>query len=51
MSDLRTTAGPQEDLMPRSLALGAALMWIALPMAGRPQARQEKELDICYGSE
>jgi hypothetical protein len=37
--------------MPRSMVLGAALMWIALPMARRPQARQEKEVDICYGSE
>jgi hypothetical protein len=37
--------------MPRSLVLGAALMWIALPMARGPQARQEKEIAICYGSE
>jgi hypothetical protein len=28
--------------MPRSMVLGAALMWIALPMARRPQARQER---------
>lgn len=34
-----------------SFVLGAALMWIALPMARRPQARLEKEIDICHGNE
>jgi hypothetical protein len=50
-SDLRTTEGPQEGLMPRPLVLGAAPMWIALPTVRRPQARQEKEIDTCYASE
>jgi hypothetical protein len=30
--------------------VGGGGQWIALPMARRPQARQEKEIDTCYES-